>query len=215
MTEWRPYKTLADEELRTRLFESATQRIALYEIGAGRRREFMGEVVALVDSTNDAAVREEAVWALGKCAYGPATSHIAVYASSPNLRLRQAALWALGETGGTQAWDALVRAEMDPMNIDAGFAAIIGGALRKLRGLPVKSSRRLVARRLLPPETDNTDVLRIVRALEESDDAPLDKKVQLREELMSLDADYFSRYMAYLTQRPAAIRALESDRTFD
>ena len=123
----------------------------------------------------------------------------------------RAAFWALGEIGGPAAEAALLDADASGAWSDTDLGAVIGGALKKIRGGTVRAFAGNVAKRLLPPPTDNVEVAALVDELAVLDSSTsLEDVVKLREHLQALDPEYFTRYMKCIAERPSVERILQS-----
>lgn len=184
---------------------------AIYDIGEARARAAAAEVLRAAEAMSHDRVTEQAVWALGKLGYAPATNFIISASHAAPRDIRRGAYWALGELGGPDAARRLE--EADRLEQDRALGGVIGGALKKLRGATVRASATVVARRARLPAASDP----VSKALLDALNAPdLDhaELVRLREQLQAHDPGLFDRYMIHVREKKRIAPILDSDKVY-
>lgn len=185
----------------------------IYRAGEGKHHELASQILDIAERVDDERTLENASWALGKLSYHPAQALLVRLLLSPGFKVVRAASWALGEVGNDAALEPLRHAYA--RSKDPQLRQVIGGALKKLAGLPTRAYAGSVEKRLRPPRSVRPQVNGLVIRLEELDfDDDRSEVLRLRRELQQLDPEYLRAYMTYRTQIPSALRALASSQVY-
>jgi hypothetical protein len=191
----------------------ARLRNAIFRAGQLGTTAVGAQVLEVAQHSSDERVLENSAWALGKIGYSLFRPLLRRLLQHRNSKIRLAAAWALGEVGTEEDEGVLREAQYN--SEDGNLRATIGGALKKLKGKPVRAYAGSVERRLRPPPAPSGQLAAIVDHLENFDWASDQTEViRLRKQLQSLDPEYFRNYMQYRSDRSAALAVLHSSRVY-
>jgi len=112
-------------------------RHAIYRAGERHHPGLAAAILDIAESVSDERTLESAAWALGKLGYHSAQAILQQLLFHASPKVVRGAAWALGELGDEAAREPLRRVH-DHCE-DAELQQIIGGALRKIAGLPVRT----------------------------------------------------------------------------
>jgi HEAT repeat protein len=184
---------------------------ALYAVGNSKIGDHAEEVLQLMKDERTPVIKERCAWVLGRLRHQAAYPYLVANLKHPSPQVRIWSAWALGEIRMDRASKHLrVAIDREP---DERVQRAMGGALKKLAGIPTRIHRSKILHALRPPWIDDVEIMGAVAQLETLKwPQNKDEILVLRARIRDKNPIYFAKYMIWL-RRKRGIMPLADDDT--